>query len=591
MNHEREQSHARSPEPDAPRNDDVEPGQASRSALLRKPDHAIASGLVQRKARDANGVAEGADEAVATASSSSGSPLPDTLMRKFESSLGADLGGVRVHSGEGSAAANDAVGAKAYTIGQDIHFGAGQYDPSSQEGEHLLAHEVAHTVQQSGGAQRMQFKLAVSSPGDHLEHEADRAAEAMVIGAPASFSSHRPDLSRMIQRDKNPALPTLKIDLNPLEGLPAPPLSEEDKQQIAKLKETFTDFSLEARSLIADISQQQSSGIQELKETLAKAPKVEPKPDLLKMAVETVVGFAIGKLGAYLAAQAVASATSTESGERAKGLIDSAFGGGGEALKKAAGEAVAAKKDTNDALIPFFFGLVHALPAANSEKRLAIAKESHWLWDSSERRLKSAKDAVGAMKAIVESGQSLLKSKKAAGDARKAAMDQWLVFVAKTEMGEHFNKKGEKDGTDMYKPQPGKQGKGVLEINVDLRWKDNTPISPRFSSRSITGIDDEAAKLAYAGLKLKDMPIPKIVRGMEEEQIWTFNMTKEWRWVTKFAVKVNEQGVIWLAENAEASAWLQARGGNKDPSSNYSEKSAWKGAELLLAELSNWVVF
>src|SRR4051812_25493766 len=88
--------------------DQHEPGRGSRSALMRKPEHPVASGLLSRKARDANGVAEGADSAVADASSSTGAPLPDTIQRKFESSLGADLSGVRIHTGESSAAANDA---------------------------------------------------------------------------------------------------------------------------------------------------------------------------------------------------------------------------------------------------------------------------------------------------------------------------------------------------------------------------------------------------------------------------------------------------------------------------------------------------
>jgi len=189
MNHEHEQNHASSPAAEvAPHHDTIEPGQSSRSALLRKPDHAVASGLVQRKARDANGVADGAEDAVAAAASSSGSRLPDTLMRKFESSLGADLSGVRIHTGGASEHAADAVGAKAYTMGNDIHFGAGHYDPSGSDGQHLLAHEVAHTVQQSGGAQRAQFKLEVSSPGDSFEHEADRAAVAMVSGGAATVS-------------------------------------------------------------------------------------------------------------------------------------------------------------------------------------------------------------------------------------------------------------------------------------------------------------------------------------------------------------------------------------------------------------------
>src|SRR5690606_38244399 len=98
----------------------------------------------------------------------------------FEDSLGADLSGVRVHRDASSETAAQAVGAKAYTIGQDIHFGAGQFDPSSSEGQLLLAHEVAHTVQQAGGPAARQNKLAVSSPVDAAELEADRAAEAMV---------------------------------------------------------------------------------------------------------------------------------------------------------------------------------------------------------------------------------------------------------------------------------------------------------------------------------------------------------------------------------------------------------------------------
>ncbi len=205
MSLERDQSHdSTSTSQASTDHDDHAPGRTSRSALLRKPDHAVASGLLSRKARDANGVEEGADAAVASASSSSGSPLPETLMRKFESSLGADLSGVRVHTGAESAAANDAVGARAYTMGNDIHFGAGQFDPHSASGEHLIAHEVAHTVQQSGGASRMQFKLEVSSPGDALELEADRAADAMVSGAPASVGTARGVARDAVLRDFDP---------------------------------------------------------------------------------------------------------------------------------------------------------------------------------------------------------------------------------------------------------------------------------------------------------------------------------------------------------------------------------------------------
>jgi len=133
-------------------------------------------------ARDRNGVAAGADAVVQRAAGSSGAPLPSTVRDRFESSLGADLSAVRVHTGAASADAASAVGARAYTTGNDIHFAAGQYAPHDPFGIHLLAHEVAHTVQQSGGAPTTQYKLEVSSPGDAAEIEADRAADAMTAG-------------------------------------------------------------------------------------------------------------------------------------------------------------------------------------------------------------------------------------------------------------------------------------------------------------------------------------------------------------------------------------------------------------------------
>jgi hypothetical protein len=132
--------------------------------------------------RDDNNVASDADEHVHRAHASAGAPLPPELQQRFESSLGVDLGGVRVHTGDASATAAEAVGAHAYTMGKDIHFATGAYSPGSPAGQKLLAHEVAHTVQQDGTAQRAQYKLAVSAVQDSSEVEADRAADAMVAG-------------------------------------------------------------------------------------------------------------------------------------------------------------------------------------------------------------------------------------------------------------------------------------------------------------------------------------------------------------------------------------------------------------------------
>ncbi len=171
----------------------------------RAPGRATATAArypVARKANDANHVAADAESAVAqAASASSGAPLSDDVRGTFESSLGADLSAVRVHTGAESAAAASALSAKAYAVGNDIHFADGNYAPADPFGLHLLAHEVAHTQQQSGGAPKRQNKLEVSSPGDAAEMEADRAADAMVARSSFSLSG---DGQRVVRSLESP---------------------------------------------------------------------------------------------------------------------------------------------------------------------------------------------------------------------------------------------------------------------------------------------------------------------------------------------------------------------------------------------------
>ena len=223
---EREHTHTRRTRDVEPAPNDLAPGHASRSAELTAPSHPIESGLA---------AAPGADTAVASAmEGSTGTSLPAPVMSKFESSLGVDLSGVRVHTGAASEAAAHAVSARAFAVGQDIHFGAGEYDPESASGQHLLAHEVAHTVQQRGSDPTRQNKLDVSAPGDAFEVEADRAADAMVSGAPTSVSRGGvPGISRKINfQDRNshlsPVTPPEPSRYNPWLPRPAPAVAQPD---------------------------------------------------------------------------------------------------------------------------------------------------------------------------------------------------------------------------------------------------------------------------------------------------------------------------------------------------------------------------
>jgi hypothetical protein len=156
---------------------------------------------IQRRAlqRKAEGRPSGSDPeaALEAADESAGTHADPATRKRVESVTGADLSGVRVHTGGASESAARSVGAKAYTVGQDIHFGAGHYQPGTKQGDRLLAHELAHAAQQGPGGKARQNKPEVSEPGDAAEDEADHIADrAMSGGGKLGVKSHGPMLAR-----------------------------------------------------------------------------------------------------------------------------------------------------------------------------------------------------------------------------------------------------------------------------------------------------------------------------------------------------------------------------------------------------------
>ena len=92
--------------------------------------------------------------------------LPDPLRQSMEEAFGVDLRRVRVHSDAASARLNEHLQSRAFTAGQDIFMAAGAFSPQTADGRALLAHEVAHVVQQSGSAvERAQTGLSAAPPG------------------------------------------------------------------------------------------------------------------------------------------------------------------------------------------------------------------------------------------------------------------------------------------------------------------------------------------------------------------------------------------------------------------------------------------
>ena len=116
----------------------------------------------------------GADRAVPAAQADllsqlgSGQPLDTATRHSFEERFGVGFGSVRVHANAAAADSARMLRARAYTMGRDVVFGAGQYAPRTSEGRRLLAHELTHVVQQRDGLPPTGQGIRVTArpPGD-----------------------------------------------------------------------------------------------------------------------------------------------------------------------------------------------------------------------------------------------------------------------------------------------------------------------------------------------------------------------------------------------------------------------------------------
>jgi Domain of unknown function (DUF4157) len=148
--------------------------------------------------------------------SSPGQPLPANVADEMGSRFQFDFGRVRIHSDTQAAESAKQVGARAYTVGQHVVFGAGRYRPATDTGNKLLAHELTHVVQQHADVSgRREIPMLDSTAG---EAEAHRAASMVTRGQGASIAplaSAGPVLQRDAS-DAGTAVPTPNIDSMPM---------------------------------------------------------------------------------------------------------------------------------------------------------------------------------------------------------------------------------------------------------------------------------------------------------------------------------------------------------------------------------------
>lgn len=119
--------------------------------VIAAPAHSYLNGIpprIQRVTGHATGQTDLAPASVDRVLASPGRPLEPSLQHEMGQRFGYDFSRVRVHADRSASQSALAVNAKAYTVGHDIVFGAGRFTPGTNNGKRLLAHELAHVVQQ-----------------------------------------------------------------------------------------------------------------------------------------------------------------------------------------------------------------------------------------------------------------------------------------------------------------------------------------------------------------------------------------------------------------------------------------------------------
>ena len=143
-----------------------------------------------------------------------GQSLDGATQRRMQSAFGVDFAGVRVHTDTRARELTEGMQARAFTIGSDIAFGGEEYKPGTPVGDALLAHELAHVVQQGGGNAAAGAQHKGGDSGS-LEEDADRSAVGAVVKL---WSGARGELSQLGQQ----AMPRMRSGLR-LQGCGSSP--------------------------------------------------------------------------------------------------------------------------------------------------------------------------------------------------------------------------------------------------------------------------------------------------------------------------------------------------------------------------------
>lgn len=222
------------------------------------------------------GAPAGADPRAIQAQLKSGHALDGSVQTRMESAFGVNFSGVRVHTDGAAADLSEQLNARAFTVGRNVAFGADEYQPGTLIGDALIAHELAHVVQQSGATATAPLANG-GAAYDSLEEDADVAA----VGAVASaWGGTRGALSDIGQN----AMPRLRSGLR-LQGC-----KSEREKEIERLGGLQYSFLEEKRK------KKEEEERKKAEEEAKKRGEVKPKIDV-KVSLDDVLKEEVKKSG------------------------------------------------------------------------------------------------------------------------------------------------------------------------------------------------------------------------------------------------------------------------------------------------------
>jgi hypothetical protein len=133
--------------------------------LQRKPLAASITPFIQAKGTESGTASDSVTQQI-NASKGSGSNLDNHTQSFMESRFGADFSAVKTHTSNDAVQMNRELGAQAFTVGSDVYFNSGKYNPESESGKHLLAHELTHVIQQSSNIQQKKIQRNIGNEHD-----------------------------------------------------------------------------------------------------------------------------------------------------------------------------------------------------------------------------------------------------------------------------------------------------------------------------------------------------------------------------------------------------------------------------------------